>query len=485
MIKKAFFIKSFVVVLGTLLYTSCTKTDNPVGPEEPEDPMIEEITYQDVTAKVAVDQWGTNAYAGSWAAPEVDTDDGRHKGMAEVYGEGAAVIDATGVLLQQTVEGLQPGKYVVELYANAMYTPDRGFDSEMEDGATDVAYVFGNNEKVFITAKRAATTTANGLYNFMTEVGEDGILVLGLGKEKGGTNWHSIQIKSLSYQNVIVRPLSEAYAELQPDLDELIGKPMPKDAQIAFSLALQNPKSQENLEVLKEAIKIAREGVKKYEKAAETLAAMKALVDATNVYTEAALNEYYTQYAVKLEEGTLTDEDMGALQNPNNVTGWHAAITCDNFLLSAWDTNPDFQDAPYYINTWSVEGDNDGTNFRVPFYEYWTGNSDSLGERTLTATMSGLEAGNYEVSAWVRVRGMNGYTAPTYGISMQVNDGEQVNVSNGTTTAPCDGSDVFLDNYIATGTVGADGVLKIKFIVAADNNINWLSFKNVMFNRIR
>ena len=69
MIKKAFFVKSFVVVLGTLLYTSCTKTDNPVGPEEPEDPMIEEITYQDVTAKVAVDQWGTNAYAGSWAAP--------------------------------------------------------------------------------------------------------------------------------------------------------------------------------------------------------------------------------------------------------------------------------------------------------------------------------------------------------------------------------------------------------------------------------
>lgn len=485
MIKKAFFVKSFVVVLGTLLYTSCTKTDNPVGPEEPEDPMIEEITYQDVTAKVAVDQWGTNSYAGSWAAPEVDTDDGRHKGLAEVYGEGAAVIDATGVLLQQTVEGLQPGKYVVELYANAMYTPDRGFDSDMEDGATDVAYVFGNNEKVFITAKRAATTTANGLYNFMTEVGEDGILVLGLGKEKGGTNWHSIQIKSLQQQVIITRPLSEAYAELQPDLDELIGKPMPKDAQIIFSLALQNPRSQENLEILKEAIEVARVGVEQYAEVAKVIAAMKALVESTNVYTQAALDEYYTQYAAKLEEGTLTGEEIDKLQNPDKGTGWHAPITCDNFLLSAWDTNPDFQDAPYYINTWSVEGDNDGTNFRVPFYEYWTGNTNSLGERTLTATVNGLEAGNYEVSAWVRVRGMNGYTAPTYGISLQANDGELVNVSNGTTTAPCDGSDVFLDNYIATGTVGADGVLKIKFIVAADNNINWLSFKNVKYNRIR
>jgi len=234
--------------------------------------------------------------------------------------------------------------------------------------------------------------------------------------------------------------------------------------------------------VLKEAIKIAREGVKKYEKAAETLAAMKALVDATNVYTEAALNEYYTQYAVKLEEGTLTDEDMGALQNPNNVTGWHAAITCDNFLLSAWDTNPDFQDAPYYINTWSVEGDNDGSNFHVPFFEYWTGDGDSLGERTLTATMNGLEAGNYEVSAWVRVRAKNGYEAPAYGITLQANDGEAINVAAG---AQIGTSQFYLDNFIATGTVGADGVLKIKFNVAADNNISWLSFKNVMFNRIR
>ena len=29
----------------------------------------------------------------------------------------------------------------------------------------------------------------------------------------------------------------------------------------------------------------------------------------------------------------------------------------------------------------------------------------------------------------------------------------------------------------------ADGVLKIKFIVAADNNISWLSFKNVKFEK--
>ena len=88
MSKRSFFVRSFAVALGALLYVSCDKRDNPIGPEpEPVDPMIEEITYEDVTAMVAVDKWGQAGFTGSWAAPEVDTKDGRHSGMAEVYGE--------------------------------------------------------------------------------------------------------------------------------------------------------------------------------------------------------------------------------------------------------------------------------------------------------------------------------------------------------------------------------------------------------------
>ena len=176
----------------------------------------------------------------------------------------------------------------------------------------------------------------------------------------------------------------------------------------------------------------------------------------------------------------MDEADVNALQNPDKVTGWHDAISCDEFLLSVWDTNPNFQDAPYYINTWSTEGDNDGSNFRVPFFEYWTQDPNSLGERTLTATMTGLEPGNYEVSAWVRVRAKNGYEAPAYGITLQANDGEAVNVAAGKQIGT---SQFYLDTFTAKGSVGADGVLKIKFIVAADNNISWLSFKNVKFEK--
>ena len=464
MSKRSFFVRSFAVALGALLYVSCDKRDNPISPEpEPVDPMIEEITYEDVTAMVAVDKWGQAGFTGSWAAPEVDTKDGRHSGMAEVYGEGDAVINATGVLLQQTIEGLQPGKYTVDLYANAMFTPDRGFNSDMEDNAEDVAYLFANDKKIFIVAKRAATTTKNPVYSFEAEVGEDGILVLGLGKEKGGTNWHNIQIKELALQVVNTRPMSEAYAELQSEIDALSGKAMPADVKTLLELTIAEPKSEENLEALKLALKAAREGALIYDEVKVKLDAMKTLVESTNLYSEAALNEYYTKYVEKFEAGTLEEADVNAMQNPDKVTGWHDAISCDEFLLSVWDTNPNFQDAPYYINTWSTEGDNDGSNFRVPFFEYWTQDPNSLG-----------------VSAWVRVRAKNGYEAPAYGITLQANDGEAVNVAAGKQIGT---SQFYLDTFTAKGTVGADGILKIKFIVAADNNISWLSFKNVKFEK--
>jgi hypothetical protein len=203
---------------------------------------------------------------------------------------------------------------------------------------------------------------------------------------------------------------------------------------------------------------------------------MKALVDATNFYTAEAYNEYYGQWAAKFEAGTLTLAEANALQNPDIVTGWHAALTVDNFLLSVWDAEPDFA-SNYYINSWSVEGDNDGTNFRVPFFEYWTGDGDSLGERELTAQLEGLAAGNYAVNVWARVRVKNGEDMDAaHGITFSANDGEAVDVTTGEIVGQ-----FRLAQFTAIGVVGEDGKLTVKFQVAADNNISWLSFKNVKY----
>ena len=71
------------------------------------------------------------------------------------------------------------------------------------------------------------------------------------------------------------------------------------------------------------------------------------------------------------------------------IGAWHKANTIDDLLLSTWsvgDVKAKDYDTSLYINTWSIEGNNDGSEFKAPFFEYWTGDGNSLGAKTMTAT---------------------------------------------------------------------------------------------------
>ena len=207
------------------------------------------------------------------------------------------------------------------------------------------------------------------------------------------------------------------------------------------------------------------------------LTAMKALTESTNFYTAEAYNTYYQQWADKLENGTLTRAEANGLQNPYDVTSWHSAVTVDDLLLSVWDTNPDFVNAPYYVNTWSVEGNTDGTGFVVPFIEYWTSDYNILDERTLTATLTGLEKGSYDVTLRARVRLSNYYSGTPTGITMQVNGDDAVSLTDGENLA----DRFYIGTFTATGYVTDDGTLTLTITVSGDNNISWLSFKDVNY----
>ena len=216
--------------------------------------------------------------------------------------------------------------------------------------------------------------------------------------------------------------------------------------------------------------------------AKEKLAKMSALISKTNVYTAEAYDTYYNQWIVKYNEGTITKAEAAALQDPFLVTGWQASTTVDNFLLSAWDTNPDFQDAPYYINTWSNEGETDGSNFKVPFFEYFAP-SNPLAAKTLTATLTGLEPGYYGVTALVRVAPADKTAESANGITLQANDGKAINVCTGD-KFDAEKDRFFVKEFTAYGAVAEDGTLKIKFNVAEGNNIHWLSFQNVKYEKV-
>lgn len=176
----------------------------------------------DQTAKVATNGWkkfdGSNAgVCATNFAPAITTYDGRTANLAESYEEGETAINRTGTIIYQDITGLTNGKYKVGFYGNAFFTSGRGFESPMEDGAEDVAYVFANEQKEFITARIATSTTENNFRQFDVEV-TDGTIKLGMGKEKPGTNWHTMQI----YQLTWFTTAKEVYAALKTDMQALI-----------------------------------------------------------------------------------------------------------------------------------------------------------------------------------------------------------------------------------------------------------------------
>ena len=394
--------------------------------------------------------------------------------------------------LSQTLTNLPKGVYA--LTAQGFYRQD-GQDND------NLPVFFANNEAITFPAKtgsennmsQASESFTAGNYTIApiyVQVAEDGQLTVGAKLEENTALWCIWDNFQLTYYGAdadieqlknaaIIAELAALRKQLAEKKDQVEVEVVKTEAENALT-ATADVTGTDAINAAVETLKAALDKVEASLDAKAKLANMKELVDATNVYTAEAKNEYYDQWVVKYNDGTITKAEANALQDPFIVTGWHANITVDNFLLSAWDTNPDFQNAPYYINSWSIEGESDGSNFKVPFFEYWTNDDSSLGEKTLTATMNGLEAGEYNVTAWVRVRAKNGYEAPVTGITMQANDGEAVDVAAGDQVGE---SQFYLKEFTATGTVAEDGILKIKFNVAADNNISWLSFKNVKFEK--
>ncbi len=472
---------SNIVAVVNTVKLSTSGTDGVVTATEyvPETIYIE----TDLTAQFPIDWEGWTGATGfvGWAAPAVTTNDGRTTAACEKY---ESTCENTGDVFTRTLTGLTDGTYRIEVYGAAAYTSGRGFESELVEGDMTAVYLYATTAagtvKQYIPAHVADNFNGTGIATAVLEGVEvvNGTVTIGMYKDKGLTNWHVVQIKGVT----ALVPAADALAIAVEFAENAQSDNLP--AAVAQELAtLINANREAVYETADDYIAAIAEleaAAKKAQActiAADKLAAMQQLIDATNVYTADAYTEYYGQWAEAYERGTITLDEANALQNPFVRTEWHDATTVDNFLLSAWDTNPDFEDAPYYINTWSTEGETDGTNFKVPFFEYWVNDDSSLGEKTLTATMTGLAPGWYKVSAWVRVRATNSATAAeAKGITLKVNEGSAVDVTDGDTNGQFN-----LAEYEAVGEVGEDGVLTIQFIVAADNNISWLSFQNVKY----
>ena len=397
-------------------------------------------------------------------------------------------------VLSQTVEGVPNGVYAMTA---------QGFYRQDGSGINDLPVFYINDETTVFPVRTgsensmsaASESFTNGLYTIspvFVKV-ENGTITVGARNENNTTLWCIWDNFQLTYfgdveiGDVKFSSLVKSLDDLRVKADNLQGAEGISDAakqqlMDVLTATADVEKTEDALNAAIQSLTSAINGANASVKAKTVLDAMKAQMDATNVYTAEAYEAYkavYDNLMAKYNEGTITIEEANALENPSALIGWHIENIIDDLLLSAWGVSN--YDSDLYINTWSVEGQGDGTNFLVPFFEYWTGDANSLAAKTHTATLEGLAAGKYSITGWVRVRAKNGYTAPATGITMQLNDGSAVDVTAGQQVGT---SQFYIDTFRATGEVGEDGKMQIKFNILDGNNISWLSFKNLKYEPI-
>lgn len=204
----------------------------------------------------------------------------------------------------------------------------------------------------------------------------------------------------------------------------------------------------------------------------------------TNFYTTAAYNTYYQNYKDAYDARTLPTATAATLTaDAAYSTGWHAANNLDGIMLSTWkieDVQCEDYNAALYVNTWSTEGNTDGSEFYAPFYEYWVASGQVLAAKTFTSTIAGLKPSTtYSVTVRARVQPTDNQTKIANAIQMKVGSGEAVTISDGTKFGS---TNYYIGNFSAVGETDAEGNLVTTITVAENSNVSWLSFYNVRYN---
>lgn len=389
--------------------------------------------------------------------------------------------------------GLQKGVYKVAVHAFERASSN-DFCASLDNtiAYNSVSYIEANGEQARVkgwaedrvsdinpnSVTEAGSAFTNGKYlnEVYAYVGDEGTLDLKVAvPDWQGSHWFIFGNTTVTYYS----DLTDAQKTVLINTAESVGNlAMNADVKTALTKALTNFKASATLDTyntLSSAVTDAENSANAYASAKTALDNRNKLYEDNNFITADAYQIYYTEPLAKYEARTLTTDEANAINNPYAISGWHADANTNKFMGSAYGIT-DYNGAVPYVNTWSKEGESDGSNFKVPFYEYWVGDGDILGDKTLTTTKTGLTAGKvYKVTAWVRTRLSNKQTAPVKGITMDAG-GSSVAI----TGTQVGSSQLYLDNYTVYGTADSEGTLTVNFKVAG-TNANWLSFQNLKY----
>ena len=395
----------------------------------------------------------------------------------------ALASNQTGAFTGNFFENWNPSSYTGKIYQVIENIPNGLYELSIcafvNNFDASAQYVYANADK---KALLAGEPTA---YTVRTTVADNKIEI-GLEQITAVANWMGIDNVSLKFFGEVDENYAkDMYASTKAAAEDLLNEKMSAEAKAALEAALAvevDETSDEALiaaeAALQEVMATVKVSVNSFANNKVAIDAMFSLMESTNVYTAEAFAAYSAKaedFLAQYEAGTLTAK----VDNPLSIHGWHATADYCEMLLSAFGIAVDDW-ANLHINTWSTEGENDGSDFKVPFYEYWTGDGESLGVATKTATVTGLTPGkSYKVEAWVRVRAKNGVAATdATGITLSVGEGEATDITEGEVIGTSQFSHAV---FTATGKADETGALKINFNILEGNNVSWLSFKNVKY----
>lgn len=438
-------------------------------------------TLASKTATVVKDL-GPNDY--TWTK-SCDRRDANSSSPREVY-EGAGNF-------KTQLTGLQKGVYKVAVHAFERASSN-AFCASLDNtiAYNSVSYIEANGEQARVkgwaenrvsdinpnSVTEAGSAFTNGKYlnEVYAYVGDEGTLDLKVAvPDWQGSHWFIFGNTTVTYYS----DLTDAQKTVLINTAESVGNlAMNADVKTALTTALTNFKASATLDTyntLSSAVTDAENSANAYASAKTALDNREKLYENNNFIRDEAYKTYYTDPMAKYEARTLTTAEANAINNPYAISGWRADANTNKYMGSAYGITGYDGTVPY-VNTWSVEGETDGSNFKVPFYEYWVGDGSILGDKTLTTTKTGLKAGKvYKVTAWVRARLSNNQTAPVTGITMDAG-GSSVAI----TGTQVGSSQLYLDNYTVYGTADSEGTLTVNFKVAC-TNASWLSFQNLKY----
>ena len=137
-----------------------------------------------------------------------------------------------------------------------------------------------------------------------------------------------------------------------------------------------------------------------------------------------------------------------------------------------WTSNNSNPNYKFQVNTWSTEGEFDGSGMLTPFFEDWVDKSGKLGNGQTSYTIHDCQKGLYKVTIRARLLNEAG-GAEISGASIFANE-ESVSITSG---RPC--TNGYYDDYTVVGTVDEEnGTLTFGFNLE-NPTFNWISFNHI------